>query len=192
MKTILDTRNHLTDNLWKWDRQTSLFTSFPTARLRVMNSESSLNSWYRGRTVEFFIGISDSDKARISHKRCTTRTLYILHSRARARSRFCELLVNLRSLFIEIYSAKHSARRRHHHSRYSPPEYESRIFASFSLLPIFVSIEAISYAFCKAILRQPMKYATWTGFLRYYSSSDWAFSWLITQSIESSISDLLV
>lgn len=67
---------------------------------------------YRGRIVEFFIGISDSDKARISRKRCTTRARYILHSRTRARSRFGEPLVNLRSLFIEIYSAKHSARRR--------------------------------------------------------------------------------
>lgn len=115
-----------------------------------MNSESSLNFWYRGRTVEFFIGISDSDKARISHKRCTTRIRYILYSRARARSRFCEPLVNLRSLFIEIYSAKHSARRRRHCSRYSSPEYQSGIFASLSPLPIFVSIEAISYTFCKA------------------------------------------
>lgn len=146
-----------------------------------MNSESSLNSRYRGRAVEFFIGISDSDKARISRKRCTTRARYILHSRARARSRFCEPLVNLRSLFIEIYSAKHSACRRHRRrSRYGPPEYQSGIFSGLSPLPIFVYIEAISYAFCKAILWQAMKYAARTGYLRYDSSSDWAFSWLIT------------
>lgn len=180
MKIVLDTRSCLTGNLWEWDRQDSLFADSRTARLRVMNSESSLNSCYRGRTVEFFIRISDSDKARISHKRCTTRTWYILHSRVRTRLRFCEPLVNLRSLFIEIYSAKHSARRRCHRSRYGPLEYQSGIFASLSPLPIFVSVEAISYAFCKAILRQPMKYATPTEFLRYYFSSDWAFLWLIT------------
>lgn len=117
-----------------------------------MNSESSLNSRYRGRAVEFFIGIFDSDKARISRKRCTMRTRYILHTRARARSRFCEPLVNLRSLFIEIYSPKHSARRRHR-SRYGPREYQKRNFRrSLATPPIFVYIEAISYAymFCKA------------------------------------------
>lgn len=51
--------------------------------------------------------------ARISRKRCTARTRYTLHSRARSRSRLCRFLVNLslslsRSPFIEIYSPKHS------------------------------------------------------------------------------------
>lgn len=110
-------------------------------RLRVMNSESSLNSRYHGVAVEFFIGISDSDSA-ISRKRCIARTRYILHSAARARLR--EFLVNLRSPFIEIYSPKHSARR----WRSVWFAYQGGIFAGLAIspfLPIPVYIEAISY-----------------------------------------------
>lgn len=107
-----------------------------------MNSESSLNSRYRGRAVEFFIGIFDSDSARISRKRCTSRTQYILHSRERDRALtgFADLSRKSlsRSLFIEIYSPKHSGRRR--------PRYHSRIKTEFS--PLRILVRAVSLGIC--------------------------------------------
>lgn len=179
MKAILDTRSHLTDNLWKWDRQDHSSQAL-RRYLRVMNSESLLNCRYRGRTVEFFIGIFDSDKAWISRKRCTTRTRYILHSRARGRSRFCDPLVNLRSLFIEIYLPKHSARRRHR-SRYW--EYQSGIFTSLSSLPRYLCLHR-GHKLRVRVLQSEFRDNQWnterTEFLRCGSSFHWAFSWLIT------------